>query len=496
MTVLVICSYSQFMCDTTLGVLGQLGLSKSVNTERHNYSAEHIIDKMTISYGDDESPLSFHQKQPGETWRVLAADLFSANADHRSWGWASPNNIWWLDYWNNFDPNVRFLFVFSTPREDLAHRFAAREADVSALDFEMPRWLSYHHEALRFLNANPDRAKLIGYSTVIDEPEAVAELCHRDFGLTLHPDPMDNDPATGAATTPHMRDDFPLLDLLLSQSLTTNDAMDETELQLRNAASLRHQPGALVHPDLLDSAWREYFDWKSPAKKQYSTPESNDDEFSPQTFDAALAQLKISTLQSELKYYFRLYHNAISNSHNETALPTTNATNRSPRRMNETPANAIIVDLRGVIDGDNWYSPETQGRWAGPAQCSSVRIPNIEAGHYKIYIDIVDAIDDDIIKNFQLLVDDKVINLRSVIQHDMDGSFVWARRLKSKLRQHRPYPIRFFGVCKIQSDDATRDIQLALKFPYTKSPASRGDNDGRELTACLSQITLERVDRY
>lgn len=48
----------------------------------------------------------------------------------------------------------------------------------------------------------------------------------------------------------------------------------------------------------------------------------------------------------------------------------------------------LIVDLRGPIDGDNWYAAEESGRWSGPGETSCIRLPGLRPGHYLVELDI------------------------------------------------------------------------------------------------------------
>lgn len=48
----------------------------------------------------------------------------------------------------------------------------------------------------------------------------------------------------------------------------------------------------------------------------------------------------------------------------------------------------LTLDLSRSIDGDNWYSAEPTGRWAGPGLESTLNIPALAAGTYTLEIEV------------------------------------------------------------------------------------------------------------
>ena len=57
----------------------------------------------------------------------------------------------------------------------------------------------------------------------------------------------------------------------------------------------------------------------------------------------------------------------------------------------------IVYDLRREIDGENWHYPEHDGRWAGPNEVSSIKVPVLCAGEYEAQLEVVDAMDSGIL---------------------------------------------------------------------------------------------------
>jgi hypothetical protein len=57
----------------------------------------------------------------------------------------------------------------------------------------------------------------------------------------------------------------------------------------------------------------------------------------------------------------------------------------------------ITIDLRTDFLGDNWYDPEQDGTWAGPALKSTLKIPALCQGEYTITFVVADAMAVDIV---------------------------------------------------------------------------------------------------
>ena len=131
------------------------------------------------------------------------------------------------------------------------------------------------------------------------------------------------------------------------------------------------------------------------------------------------------------------------------------------------------VDLRREIDGKNWHAAETDGRWAGPETLSTIRLPVMGQGKYKLEIDVVDAMD-------------------PTILHGMEVSLCGERVTLSKAG--RSYPTIISGDAVGRSLPGARTWEVQLRFPRLESPAEHGSDDRRLLAVRIRSIRLRLLD--
>jgi len=129
----------------------------------------------------------------------------------------------------------------------------------------------------------------------------------------------------------------------------------------------------------------------------------------------------------------------------------------------------FTVDMRGEIDGDNWYYAEHDGRWAGPANVSTVRVPVLRDGDYELRLDVVDAKDKKILAGMTLAL------------NGMD--------LKPK---HNGRGVKGLVTARFSANDIPRRgrWELQFRFPKLISPAQHGSADARMLAIRLRSLQL------
>lgn len=131
------------------------------------------------------------------------------------------------------------------------------------------------------------------------------------------------------------------------------------------------------------------------------------------------------------------------------------------------------IDLRAEITGGNWHGAETDGRWAGPENESSVFLPSMQAGQYDLQIDVTNEIETGIIDQMKCTFNRKEI----VLTRDNSG-------IPTVLR------------ARVEVDENHRFPFHVLKFAFTRlrSPAEFGSRDSRRLAICVKSVCLTRVD--
>ncbi len=207
-----------------------------------------------------------------------------------------------------------------------------------------------------------------------------------------------------------------------------------------------------------------------------------------------LLALQLEQTQQELERYFREYQKlrkqgggkqAGAGEENVGARPAVSGSRDAGEKEKQTGEKApAVLDLRHFIDGDNWYYAEHDGRWAGPKTKSTLRLPAVPAGRYRLEMEIVGAMSPEIMQEMQVWLQGKPLNLRR-------------RDSRSALRRLFGGPPRFPVVLSAEVEVAAgqggKGPVLELRFPRTISPASRGSDDERELAVRMRQVKLSPV---
>ena len=109
-----------------------------------------------LAAADEAGPVT----QPGKFWEQVASNLFLENLRSRLWGWVEPRSVWLLDFWQQFEPKLHFVLVYTSSQRALAMALASGldESDIPEL---LNRWHAHHQEMLRFHNRNPHRTMLL-----------------------------------------------------------------------------------------------------------------------------------------------------------------------------------------------------------------------------------------------------------------------------------------------------------------------------------------------
>ena len=133
----------------------------------------------------------------------------------------------------------------------------------------------------------------------------------------------------------------------------------------------------------------------------------------------------------------------------------------------------IEIDMRTEITGGNWWRPEPDGRWAGPENESSLLIPALGAGRYRVEIDVVDEIE------------------RGIID---DISFTFNREPVALNREGHGLPASL--TAEVDVAEAYRFPFWSLKFSFSRlaSPAQFGSPDQRMLAIRVKSVRLIKVE--
>lgn len=126
-------------------------------------------------------------RQPGRFWEQFATNLFMENMQQPQWGWADSRSVWLLDFWQEFEPNLHFVLVYTSPQRALAQALAAEREHGSDTATLMAAWEAHQKEILRFHHRNPTRTILVDAAASAAAPAALLDICAVRWKLDLAP---------------------------------------------------------------------------------------------------------------------------------------------------------------------------------------------------------------------------------------------------------------------------------------------------------------------
>ncbi len=206
-------------------------------------------------------------------------------------------------------------------------------------------------------------------------------------------------------------------------------------------------------------------------------------DFDELTKEKELLHLQLHQAQEELEYYFRKYQEIAGGKQSANNLESIQT-----GKFNDKSSSKIVLDLRQLIDGENWYSAEHDGRWAGPGTNSTLRLPLLPVGRYQVELEVVDAIAPEILREMKLSLNGKPLTIKG--RHGLVGP--WAPVVKLYRKKQR-YPLLLRSDIHLLGDAAGKANYLELTFPRTISPISRGVQDSRNLAVRLKKVTITRI---
>lgn len=108
--------------------------------------------------------------------------------------------------------------------------------------------------------------------------------------------------------------------------------------------------------------------------------------------------LQVRQLQEELESYYLKYKTLMQGNASLKSIGDLSIASF----QKECQPEQAVVDLRKDFSGDNWYDPEPDGVWAGPALKSTLKIPALSKGEYAMTFVVADAMDIDIISTMAI----------------------------------------------------------------------------------------------
>lgn len=238
--------------QTVAGILAAGGMQPARPSQQHDALTLGSWHEQVLEAEGDKPVLAPVAQHPGKFWEQVASNLFLENMGAPLWGWADSRSVWLLDFWKQFEPNLHFVLVYSSPERALASALSSgveRGTDIATL---MTSWEAHHQEMLRFHNRNPGRTMLVDVADCLANPSALIAACAEKWNLKLA--------LADTSTTPPPRAE-PLVSYLAAQLLRSSPQIkalqNEVEASFAPLRSDTEAPVATVGGMDLDGAVQE-----------------------------------------------------------------------------------------------------------------------------------------------------------------------------------------------------------------------------------------------
>lgn len=489
MSVIISCSFLPSVCMTIEQLLESSGVKRAKPTERHDHNAAEIVTRICMAIDDT----SVTRIQPGRAWEIVAADLLLANASSPLWGWACPENLCLLDFWAGFEPQAQFLLVYISPEEALAGILTRESEDFTQqAEAELERWADYHTAMLDFKHRNRDRAWLVSADTL---------RCGLDDEQIATLQPLLVNAPLPKAFRLEDRSSSQVLAFVLNALVACSARASEVDTEFRLATDIPDGPISDIFYGRIAAALREFAELEAASDQFSQRSPSLSETREPAEEEVKLLQMQLRQVQDELKYYFLRYQEILDidrtfpiGTEAQFKKPVLAAASHVANFLNSIRSvdgeGKLIVDMRDVVDGTNWYNAEHDGRWAGPESKSSIRV-YLDSGQYHFEVDIVDAMEPELLSKMDLAVDGIAVPVSRVDHVDLTGPLAPLRRLRGQMRDAPPYPVRLKGRIEVNGDDKARTITFG--FPRAISALERVANDDRQLTVRFQKLVFLKI---
>jgi len=236
--IILVCGVQNSGCQLAFDFLTKAGLSSARPSKREHYSPTDISSGICSAYGiDKEKSSSIGQVEPGKVWQALSTDLMLANLSEGDWGWADPNLVYTLEYWRDFDPQIKFVLVYSSPEQIVAEMADTGELSTESVEQALFDWQAINEELMRFYFKNKERCILLNSAFLSKDANLFVNYSRDQLGADL------SDVESDAVAVPK-RD--PINNLIAPMLI--KDAVDAFTLyqELESTADL---PGSIVHSE-------------------------------------------------------------------------------------------------------------------------------------------------------------------------------------------------------------------------------------------------------
>ncbi|MEL6693304.1 MAG: hypothetical protein AAFQ12_09770 [Pseudomonadota bacterium] len=507
MTILVTCGIHDEWCTFAQGRFESMGFSAPVASSRSFMSATELTEKMSAG-SQSAGFTSFGGAAPklGQAWHIAAADLMIANADQESWGWAHPENLRFLEFWKEFDPNCRFALIYASPAEYIAREISVNDVEGDGLEEIIARWRDYHEEMLRFYHANSEVSMLINLHNFEDTAQSLTTLLSDRLSLN----------ATRLNQAEYLFQSA-LMDVIAERLIDHELDLANLFSELENAADLPMSMSAYsrrgltgkAHRELdenltgldqaqsnLLTAHREIDQLNQSLQRSQELLETEQREKEALELAAAeahvpqLLEKQLEQVREELHLYFNKYNELKA----QVAAGDIGTVAGQTAARSQPIVPSLQIDLKSYIDGEGWHHAEDHGRWAGASLSSTLRLPDLEPGKYTVSVRIVDTMAPDILRGMSLTLNGAPLKASLKILSDMGGRLAPLRRAKALASNvEKPLPATLSATVEPNQIRIRDDNILGIISPRAVYPPSVHGHDDRLLSCCIESVSFHRV---
>lgn len=336
--------------------------------------------------------------QVGRLWEQLAADIFLNNLHTAAWGWCSPQSLFLLDFWEQFDPQIYFVLVCVSPQQALSEAIAHASSDLQP-EQVLKDWYNAHQTLLRFHLRHPERSMLLMAEDALAAPQQLIEKLAADWSLPLQTHPRHSHSLRAANHGVHPD----IVAGYLAQQLLADRSAEETLFQEIQACMtlLGNAPDASIHSSssisvsAVISAHRQMYEQsqKVQALEQTQTQlraelENSKDaserttqldalqtELTDVREEAELLLLQLHQVQEELEHYF-LAHQQTLQTNEMLQNRLRRVYERMPDYSNYGSIKTTVAKKANTIDW-HWKDLEISGKLIAQLHCRTQIVDGI-----------------------------------------------------------------------------------------------------------------------
>lgn len=263
-------------------------------------NAANLADRLTMSQWHDQvvSGLTPTEttlplvSQPGTRWDLLATNILGSNPQDRVIGWQDPLSVQALDYWHNFDQNIRFILVTTSAEQTLIDAMVVSNGVFQSEEI-LKKWRQLHEAMLRFYYRNINCCVLIDAGYCLKNLKKFKLYLESKFDLALTDSTISSDDDLAYSSIQRF-----FTQQTLQKSPQTLSLQSEIDNSVLHFEFTDKSPTVTTPETSIDSLINDY------CFERFSLQSLSVE----QTLERTQAKLKIDELKVEGESYLKLHH--------------------------------------------------------------------------------------------------------------------------------------------------------------------------------------------